>query len=627
MQINDSQIDSVVLKKCPEGILPMVELASKNISLYNLDFFTLFDLCEIEPLIIKSILPGLFLNLLAQQKSRSTCLDLSHYNLINNLKKIGYAIPDKKILALIKEISDGKFKKVISDQPTDYLPLLLINRSNKFFLYINKNWNTENNLNQRLKNISFAINKINAPANQLILDEIFNNLPLLDSKQAPRLYNDEQKEAIKSSLEKSFLIITGGPGTGKTFTLTGMVRAFLRSGIKLNEIALASPTAKAANKMRDSIRENISTIINPTPIDQELLKIEGFTLHRLLGVNQSNIEGNYSEYYSLPMKVLVVDESSMIDLYMMNTLINSINFKNTKLILMGDRDQLPSVDAGAILTDLIPIKKVDYVVSLTETYRAKGRLLEFVGSIKSKKFGKEISVQTFTNTKEFLEDADIPVGLIDSSEMKLDQLTKEIKHWIDWNLKEIVLGFKAIKKVELTLIENYLEKFNRSKILSVINKGHFGVDNLNEICIKEILNITELKMVGNYFHGMPIQILINSNAQNLFNGDIGVVIHKEDGAYKALFIKNGLVSEFAMESLPFYQPAYATSVHKSQGSEYENVMLVIPKSSVQMDVSKQLLYTGISRAKLKCLIISSMNDFQNGLDNEIIRTTGVSLTI
>lgn len=622
-QQNENVIDGVVFEKCPAELKEMVAFASQILNVKNVDFFTLFDLCEIEPKIIKTILPGLFLALFSEQSEGSTCLDLSEPRIIQLLKEIKYATPDKMIDALLKDVNKDKLISVISSQADQYLPLILVVRNNKNYLYLNKSWTAEFSLNGQLdKFISKSVG-IKIKSNQKLIDEIYTLSPLLDNNKSPRIYNDEQKNAIELSLKKPFLIITGGPGTGKTFTLTGILRLLLRCGININEIALAAPTAKAANRMNDSISENIKTLQAPMKEDLLLLELKSTTIHRLLGLTEYNRESKFSEAYPMPIKVLVIDEASMIDLFLMNTLLSSVDPLKTNIILIGDKDQLPSVDSGAVLADLISSNKTDGVAYLQKTYRSIGNMLEFVNEIKDKIKGQPIKIKLFKSMGPFFKDQESSVGLIDWLDLNILQFKAEIKFLVHQNLKEICINFSKIKNPDENTIKNYLKSINQTKILSVINKGVFGVDGINQVCIDEILSLTNSKAENNYFHGMPIQILRNNDKQELYNGDVGVIIKEEQNSFRAVFINEKGPKPFAIDTIPSFQPAYATTIHKSQGSEYNHILLVIPKDATEMLVTKQLLYTGISRAKTKCLIIATMNDFQKGLDNEIHRTTGI----
>jgi exodeoxyribonuclease V alpha subunit len=624
-QQNENLIDGIVFEKSPVLLKEMVVLASQKLNVKNIDFFTLFDLCEIEPKIIPTILPGLFLTLFSELSDGSTCIDLNDQRIIELLKAIKYEKPEKMIEALLKEVNKDKLKSVISNQADKYLPLIIVMRENKNYLYLNKSWTAEFSLNGQLGKFFSKSVGIKLNVNQKLLDEIDTQSPILDNAKSPRKYNDEQKNAIELSLKKSFLVITGGPGTGKTFTLTGILRLLLRCGISITEIALAAPTAKAANRMNDSISENIKTIQAPSKDDLLLLELKSTTIHRLLGLTEYNRESKFSEAYPMPIKVLVIDESSMIDLFLMNTLLSSVDHRNTNIILIGDKDQLPSVDSGAVLADLISGNKSDGVAYLQKTYRSVGHMLEFVHGIKNKIKGQPIPIKTFKNIGQFFNDPESSVGLIDWQDLDIFQFKAEIKYWVHQKLKNICIDFSKIKNPDENAIKNYLKGINQTKILSVVNKGAFGVDGINQVCIDEILSLTKSDKEYNYFHGMPIQILRNNDKQELYNGDVGVIIKDEHDSFRAVFARANGLKDFTIDTIPSFQPAYATTIHKSQGSEYNHVLLVIPKDATEMLVTKQLLYTGISRAKTKCLIIATIHDFQKGLDNEIHRITGVRL--
>jgi exodeoxyribonuclease V alpha subunit len=617
MNQNNKNIDPILFQKCPPPIKSLVENASRSMQLLYLDFFSVYDFCEWEPQILKSILPAVILHLFAEQNIGSTCLNLNDPHLIESLKSLGIPKAEKAVGKLIADIKANKYQKIISDQTTDFLPLFLIERDGFNYLYLNKNWDAENKINQKLRSYAAINSKVVQMQNQTILEGIYRN--------SPREFNADQKKAIEFSLLHSFVILTGGPGTGKTFTLTGILRGLLGSGIAIHEIALAAPTAKAANRMNESISENVKKIAKPTKNEEQLYNLKGTTIHRLLGLSTYVAESQYSELYPLPFKVLVIDEASMIDLYLMKTLISSVDIKQTKLILIGDKDQLPSVDEGAVFSDLIENNSIKNVVTLNESYRSHGKLLTFIKSIKNKTKGDDISLPTFPNMEVFLNVQEEPVGLLELNSLNKEQYANEIKYWVRRHFLDAVTNFTAVHTLDFEKIKTYLNQINETKILSVINNGIYGVDGLNQFCMDEILNSTTIRKSNHYFHGMPIQILKNNNYIELYNGDIGVIMKNEDHYFQAVFMINNQLKVFAIEKLPAFQMSFATTVHKGQGSEYDHVLLVIPPEGVESVASKQLLYTGISRAKKKCLIFSSKADLQKSLDNEIKRTSGVRI--
>lgn len=617
MNQKNSNIDPIIFLKCPPPLKSLVENASQALPLLHLDFFTLFDFCEWEPQIIQSVLPAVVLSLFAQHNVGSTCLNLSDPLLLEDLKLLGVSKAEKLIAKLISDIRAGKFKKIISDQTANFLPLFLIERDGFNYLYANKNWDAENKINQKLKSYVRMKSKVEVPANQAILDEIYKN--------SPREFNADQKRAIEFSLLHAFVILTGGPGTGKTFALTGILRALLRSGVGVNEIALAAPTAKAANRMNESISENIKRISTLTKKEEQLFSLKGTTIHRLLGLSTHVSESQYSELYPLPFKILVIDEASMIDLYLMKALINSIDTNQTRLILIGDKDQLPSVDEGAVFSDLIGNNSLNNVVTLSESYRSHGKLLTFIKNVNNKVKGKNIAIPIFPSIEVFLKVYDEPVGLLELNTLSKEQYVHEINYWVKLHFLDAILKFSDVQTLEPDKIKSYLNLMNEAKILSVINNGIYGVEGINQICIHEIVSNSSILKSGHYFHGMPIQILKNNNFIELFNGDIGVVMKVEGRNFQAVFMINNQIKVFALEKLPSFQMSFATTVHKGQGSEYDHVLLVCPPEGVESVASKQLLYTGISRAKKKCLILSDKIDLQKSFDNDIKRTSGIRI--
>jgi len=608
-------IDPIVLLKCPAPMNSLVKNAIQTMHLNHIDYFILYDFCEWEPQIMQSVLPAVILKLFDQQNNGSTCLLINDPLLIESINALIGTNAKEAIDQLIVDIGASKYKNVISTNVSDYLPLFLIERGGNKFLYTNKNWDAENKINRKIQLYKGLNSKALAFSYQLILDEILNS--------SHRKFNGNQKLAIELALKYSFMILTGGPGTGKTFTLTGILRAILRSGVEVHEIALAAPTAKAANRMNESIGENINRISSPTSKEIQLLDLKGTTIHRLLCVSNTVSDSRYSELYPMPFKVLVIDEASMIDLYLMKTLINSIDTSQTKLILIGDKDQLPSVEEGAVFSDLVENNTQAHVVTLKESYRTQGKLLAFIQNVNNKVKDKPISIPVFPSIDIFIKNTDEPVGLLELNTLSKEKFVNEIQFWAEKYFLELIRKFSENTSLDLSVINTYLKQISEAKILTVINNGLYGVDVLNQICRNEIIRSSYVAKSNQFFHGMPIQILRNNNQIELFNGDIGVIMKTSERFFQAVFVVHNQLKVFSIEKLPEFQLSFATTVHKGQGSEYENVMLIIPPESVSTVASKQLIYTGISRSKKKCLILAAIEDLQKSLDNDIKRTSGL----
>ena len=388
-------------------------------------------------------------------------------------------------------------------------------------------------------------------------------------------YNKEQANAIKTSLENNVSIITGGPGTGKTTLIKGILELYKRIN-KYNEdglyanVALLAPTGRASKRL------------------SETTNLGSKTIHRYLKWNKETNSFAVNEYNKNFHKLIIVDETSMIDTFLMYSLLNGIE-SNIKLILVGDENQLPSVNAGNVLNDLINTKVFNHI-KLTNIYRQSDN--SFIPIL-----AKEIKNKSIKSN--YLEKKDDYNFLITNPR----------------NIKELVCEISK-RSLEKGLDENDIQ------ILAPMYKGENGIDNLN-IELQEIFNppkdnLTEAK-VGNIIYrvGDKILNLVNDPDKNIYNGDIGFISEVNIDSKKDFLIidfYNNHVS-FKREDLNTLKHAYAISIHKSQGSEFNHVIIPITKAYNKMLYNK-LIYTAVSRAKKSLVLIGSPEAFIYAVNND-----------
>lgn len=397
-------------------------------------------------------------------------------------------------------------------------------------------------------------------------------------------YNEEQKLAIKTALENNVTIITGGPGTGKTTIITGIINVYKQIN-KLNErginanLALLAPTGRASKRLAETTNYGASTI------------------HRYLKWNKETNSFGINEYNKTYHKLIIVDEVSMLDTYIMYSLLQGLE-NDIQIVFVGDENQLPSVGAGLILKDLIDSKIFSHV-NLKNIYRQSENSYIPV-------LAKEIKEKNIKTN--YLEKKDDYNFLLASSK-QIKELTTEIcKRSISKGLNE-----------------------NDIQVLIPMYKGENGIDNLN-VTLQEIFNpvndkLEEIK-IGNIIYrvGDKILNLVNDLEKNIFNGDIGYISEINIDSKKDFLIINfyGNFVSFKREDLQTIKHAYAISIHKSQGSEFNHVILPLTKTYKKMLYNK-LLYTAVSRAKKSLVIIGSDEAFQDALQNNETNNRKTSL--
>lgn len=409
----------------------------------------------------------------------------------------------------------------------------------------------------------------------------------------------EQALAVIHGCLHPFTIITGGPGTGKTHTAGLLIKVLWESLAadqrKNCRIALAAPTGKAAANLEASIRRALSGLDGfPTLTAQ--------TLHTLLGINRANRNG---ASFVLPYDVLLVDESSMIDVRMMGQLMAAIK-PGARLILLGDRHQLPPVEAGSLFSDLVNFlqehsDKASCVIELKTCLRAE---LQAIVDLSEKiNLGKEQEVFDLFNsyTKE-TGVAYVPFESAKSTKEKQRQLLNYAKS-----------RYHSTDRFPSNPLD-LLKEFSRFRILSPLRKGPLGVESLNAL----FLQAEKARARGSEAFIAPIMIIQNDYRQELFNGEVGLLVKPlsssepsfsdlSEGAY-ALFPSKSNdsadnVRKIPSLMLPKFEYAYCLSVYKSQGSEFEHVIMVLPEGSERF--GREALYTGVTRARQKLEIWSS----------------------
>lgn len=387
-------------------------------------------------------------------------------------------------------------------------------------------------------------------------------------------YNDEQKKAMKEALTHSICLITGGPGTGKTTIINGLLRLYQHmnglTDLQMNHaVALLAPTGRASKRMSETTNYGASTI------------------HRYLKWNHETREFGVNEYNPNEHSLIIIDEISMVDNELMANLLRGIKH-DCKLVIVGDEHQLPSVGPGNILKDLISSDMFSHV-HLENIYRQSDN--SFIPILASEIKNVEIT----SDIREKKDD----YNFLECEKSKVKIMLKEIIH------RSVQKGIKE-KDIQ---------------VLAPMYKGENGIDNLN-IILQEIFNpyqdhLEEVHIGPTIFRvGDKVINLVNDIEQNIFNGDIGYIkeinVKKASEFMKIDFYGNPVVIK--REQVSQIRHAYAMSIHKSQGSEFNHVIIPMTREYQRM-LYNRLLYTGISRAKKSLVLIGDANSFLYAVHN------------
>lgn len=415
----------------------------------------------------------------------------------------------------------------------------------------------------------------------------------------------DQQAAILTAASRRFCVISGGPGSGKTASVIRILALLLERDPQCR-IALAAPTGKAAARMMDSIRHGLGRNGDDDLI-HNALPDEASTIHRLLDSRWQSF--GYHRQRRLPVDCVVIDEASMIDLKLLFHLLEALP-DHARLILLGDRDQLASVAAGNVLGDITghgcqPVSPMaGSIALLRHSYRftqdsAVGRLAGLVNQGRADEATALLRQQ--------------PHGLTwhDSEAEQLDPGV----------LNEMLDICQAIPDSESPQLA--LEAFAKTRLLCATNHGALGVDALNQQMTSGLLERLE-QPVSELHHGLPIMIVRNQHDLNLFNGDTGILWQGENGMQACFDDGAGGVRRLALNRLPEFVPAWVSTVHKSQGSEFDSVMLILPADAESPVLVRELLYTAITRARISFCLHGSSAAFRCAIDNLTRRHSGLA---
>jgi exodeoxyribonuclease V alpha subunit len=450
---------------------------------------------------------------------------------------------------------------------------------------------------------------------------------------------DRQKLAALVSVLKRFCVISGGPGTGKS-TLIAKVMALILEQNKGNDmqISLAAPTGKAAARLQEAIR-NGAEKLNLDGCIKKTIPTEASTIHRLLGTIPGSPYFRHNAENRLPSQMVVVDESSMVDLALMSKLVQAIP-SDVRLILLGDKDQLASVEAGAIFGDICDtgrnhefsesfsnqLKEISGDPVDISSKNNNGPAIQncVVELRKSFRFGHNSGIHAVSQAVN-KGDADLALDLLKSgsyNDIKWKALPD--RNTLPRTLqKTIIEGNKAFLTAQDPM-EAFL-LFGRFRLLCGLRQGPYGVTGLN-LLAEQIL--TEARLIHpetRWYRGRPVMITRNDYNIGLFNGDIGIILPDPTSGHdlRAFFLSpGGTLRKLLPIRLPEHETVYAMTVHKSQGSEFDKVLLLLPDRSSRV-ITRELIYTGITRAKEEIEVWGRESVFLEGVKQRIKRSSGL----
>ncbi len=513
----------------------------------------------------------------------------------------------------------------IVGQPGDFKPLILDDANR---LYFHKLWQYENQLAEQLiKRSQKETEYIDTELLKDGLDRLFGG-----SFENP----DWQRIAAATAVKKKLSVISGGPGTGKTSTVVRILALLLEQSSKQEEslnIALAAPTGKAAARLKDSILSAKDELEISDDI-RTAIPDEAMTLHQLLGARRHTSVFKHNEENPVPYDLVIVDEASMVDQALMSKLMNAL-LNNTQVILLGDKDQLASVEAGSVLGDICDIdtnkishKFADWLKELSldipqKNIAANSKPLtdNITLLTKSYRFDKDSGIAQLAACVN-RGASSIAMDVLASNDYEGATLTSisdrdELNTVLERELTEY---FPKI--IESDSPEQALDHFGDFQILAAHRRGPWGIEYLNQLVEQLLQRQGLIPKYDRWYVGKPVIVNVNDYTLGLHNGDTGICLRDENGDLKVYFRHEDSVRAIAPGRLPDHNMAYALTVHKSQGSEFDRVLLILPNHRSKV-LSRELIYTAITRARTAISIAGGQSVLEYAIKTKLRRSSGL----
>lgn len=562
----------------------------------------------------KEMLPYFYL-LSKKLAEGSVCVDLNQVNW-EKLKE------EEAVLTQFKLISteDLKKNKFVSEDEKVKKPLILANNR----LYLQRYYQYESLVLQKIKTLiengdeHETVEKLSAIKSEV--QKLFEINSTGDT--------DWQAVAAISSVLNRFSIITGGPGTGKTTTLAKVLSLLFKLNPEM-KVALAAPTGKAAARMAESLKNAAG---NFPDLKTEFEQLIPSTLHRLLGYQKNSIYFKHHSENLLPYDLVIVDESSMIDLALFAKLLDAVG-KGTHLILLGDKNQLAAVEAGSLFGDLCMAQPELNLFSREKAGFINDFLIDESSKINAENisesqhplFEKVVELQ---HSFRFSDDG----GIGKLSKAIISNQPEEIRSFFENKDEQVLTDTGYADEIFNDFAANYaeyiqendiktaLEKLNNQRILCAVREGDKGVYALNRKIEKYLHGKGLISPGSEFYENRPLMVTGNNYELGLFNGDIGIVregrvwFESADGSLKSVlpaFLEN-------------VETVFAMTIHKSQGSEFSRVLTVLPENPDLALLTAELLYTAVTRAKNQIIIQGSEEILLLCAGRRVERSSGIA---
>ncbi len=475
-------------------------------------------------------------------------------------------------------------------QPGEFKPLILDSHGR---LYLHRYWTYETLVADGI-NARLTSPVVMTPSTAALLNRYFGPR----NTTAP----DWQRQAVETALTRRFTVISGGPGTGKTHTIAILVATLLESaGRPAPRVALAAPTGKAAVRLQEALQLARQSLPCPADVRAQFPE-NATTVHRLLGAIPGAVEPRYNATHPLPFDVIVIDEASMVDLALMAKLFAACR-PVTRIVLVGDMDQLASVEAGAVLGDICDGVRTKPTPELAPgeipaPAAASALSASIVQLRKNHRFQDGEGIAALSRALN-AGDADAAIRHLNSGGNGALQLRSlPAPETLASSLEETISRHFDALLALASRPEDALRQLTGFRILCALRKGPYGTEAINAGVEILLRRNGRIRSTTPFYPGRPVLILRNDYNLRLFNGDVGLVLpHPDTGELRAWFLDaEGRAHDFAPGRLPEHETVFAMTVHKSQGSEFQDLLMILPDRDSPV-LTRELIYTGVTRAR------------------------------
>lgn len=494
-------------------------------------------------------------------------------------------------------------------------------------LYLHRLWHNEGQVARFFLSPSTA-QPFAAEEVRQVLDQLFGTEP-----------DNWQKIAAAVALTQKTAVISGGPGTGKTTTVAKLLAALIRLSEGALRIQLAAPTGKAAARLTESLGKALQKL-PVSEAERQRFPADATTLHRLLGAQPETQRLRYHAGNPLHLDMLVVDEASMVDLGMMANLIAALPAQS-RVVFLGDRDQLASVEAGAVLGDICRCAEAGYSpMRAAQLSALTGSEVAGIDDNSAPAVRDAICLLR----KSYRFDANSGIGQLAAAVNAGDAKAVEAAFQAGFSdisrqplqdadayqamLTEIAAGYQPFLKLISQRADpaEIIAAFGRYQLLCALREGPFGVQGLNQRIEQKLMQLQLIRRPtggSRWYQGRPVMVTRNDSALGLFNGDIGITLFDEEGLLKVFFpLPDGSIKAVQPSRLPTHDTAWAMTVHKSQGSEFDHTALVMPAQFLPV-LTRELIYTAITRARKQLTLYSDDSVFRRAVQLRTQRRSGL----